>query len=75
MGGRRRSASHEQPLRSTRTYRMPNGEALELRTEPTPMPVAEVLDASKVREAIREAQARVLLTCVSIYFLCCRTAR
>ncbi|HEX3837721.1 MAG TPA: DUF1398 family protein [Steroidobacteraceae bacterium] len=44
---------------STRTYYMPNGEALELKTEPTPTPVAEVFDASVVREAIREAQALV----------------
>jgi len=45
--------------RSTRTYYMPNGEALELKTEPTPAPVAESFDASVVREAIREAQALV----------------
>ena len=43
--------------RSTRTYYMPNGEALELKTEPTPTPVAETFDASVVKEAIREAQA------------------
>jgi uncharacterized protein YbcV (DUF1398 family) len=45
--------------RSTRTYYMPNGEALELKTEPTPTPVAESFDASVVREGIREAQALV----------------
>jgi|HubBroStandDraft_1064217.scaffolds.fasta_scaffold335703_2 uncharacterized protein YbcV (DUF1398 family) len=45
--------------RSTRTYYMPNSETLELKTEPTPMPVAESFDASVVREAIREAQVLV----------------
>ena len=45
--------------RSTRTYYMPNGEALELKTEPTPTPVAEAFDDSVVREAIREAQKLV----------------
>jgi len=45
--------------RSTRTYYMPNGEALELKTEPTPTPVAETFDAAVVRDAIREAQALV----------------
>jgi uncharacterized protein YbcV (DUF1398 family) len=45
--------------RSTRTYYMPNSETLELKTEPTPMPVAESFDASVVREAIREAQMLV----------------
>jgi uncharacterized protein YbcV (DUF1398 family) len=45
--------------RSTRTYYMPNGEALELKTEPTPARVAESFDASVLREAIREAQALV----------------
>jgi len=45
--------------RSTRTYYMPNGEALELKTEPTPTPVAETFDGSVVREAIREAQELV----------------
>jgi uncharacterized protein YbcV (DUF1398 family) len=43
--------------RSMRTYYMPNCEALELKMEPTPAPVAESFDASVVREAIREAQA------------------
>ncbi|HEX4025822.1 MAG TPA: DUF1398 family protein [Steroidobacteraceae bacterium] len=43
--------------RSNRTYYMPNGEAIELETEPTPTPVSESFDASVVREAIREAQA------------------
>jgi uncharacterized protein YbcV (DUF1398 family) len=46
--------------RSTRTYYMPNGEAIELPTAPTPTPVAESFDASVVREAIREAQQLVL---------------
>jgi uncharacterized protein YbcV (DUF1398 family) len=45
--------------RSTRTYYMPNGEALELKTESTPTPVAETFDGSVVREAIREAQELV----------------
>jgi uncharacterized protein YbcV (DUF1398 family) len=45
--------------RSTRTYFMPNGEVLELKTEPTPTPVAETFEGSVVREAIREAQALV----------------
>jgi uncharacterized protein YbcV (DUF1398 family) len=45
--------------RSTRTYYMPNGEALELKTGPTPTPVVDTFDASLVKEAIREAQALV----------------
>lgn len=45
--------------RSTRTYYMPNGETLELKTEPTPTPVPESFDAAVVREAIREAQQLV----------------
>jgi uncharacterized protein YbcV (DUF1398 family) len=45
--------------RSTRTYYMPNGETLELKTDPTPTPVAESFDAAVVKEAIREAQALV----------------
>ena len=45
--------------RSARTYYMPNGEALELKTAPTPTPVAETFDASVVGEAIREAQVLV----------------
>jgi uncharacterized protein YbcV (DUF1398 family) len=43
--------------RFTRTYYMPNGEALELKAEPTPIPVADSFNALVVREAIREAQA------------------
>jgi uncharacterized protein YbcV (DUF1398 family) len=43
--------------RCTRTYYMPNGEAIELETEPTPTSVAESFDASVVRGAIHEAQA------------------
>jgi uncharacterized protein YbcV (DUF1398 family) len=42
--------------RSTRTYYMPSGETLELKTEPTPTPVAESFNGRLVREAIREAQ-------------------
>ena len=45
--------------RSTRTYYMPNGETLELKTDPTSTPVAESFDAAVVKEAIREAQALV----------------
>jgi len=45
--------------RSTRTYYMPNGEVLELKTEPTPTSVAETFDAAGVKEAIREAQLLV----------------
>jgi uncharacterized protein YbcV (DUF1398 family) len=45
--------------RSTRTYYMPSGEALELTAEPTPTPVAESFDALAVKEAIREAQELV----------------
>jgi uncharacterized protein YbcV (DUF1398 family) len=45
--------------RSTRTYYRPNGETLELKTEPTPTPVAAAFDAAVVREAIREAQQLV----------------
>ena len=43
--------------RSTRTYYMPNGEAIELEVEPTPTTVAESFDASVVKEALLEAQA------------------
>jgi uncharacterized protein YbcV (DUF1398 family) len=45
--------------RSMRTYFMPNGETLELKTVPTPTPVAETFDAAIVREAICEAQQLV----------------
>jgi len=45
--------------RSTRIYYMPNGETLELKTEPTPTPVAARFDAAIVREAIGEAQKLV----------------
>jgi uncharacterized protein YbcV (DUF1398 family) len=45
--------------RSTRTYYMPNGEAIELHTAPTPTSVAESFDAAVVRESIRAAQALV----------------
>jgi uncharacterized protein YbcV (DUF1398 family) len=45
--------------RSTRTYYMPNGDAIELPTAPTPTPVAQIFDAAAVREAIQEAQQLV----------------
>ncbi len=45
--------------RSTRTYYMPDGQAIELEPSPTPEPVAERFDADVVREAVREAQALV----------------
>jgi uncharacterized protein YbcV (DUF1398 family) len=45
--------------RSTRTYYLPNGEAFELKTVPTPTPVAGTFDASVVKEAIHEAQTLV----------------
>ncbi len=59
--------------RSTRTYYMPNGEALELKTEPTPTPVAETFDASAVKEAIREAQ--VLVPGYTYKGFCAKVAR
>jgi uncharacterized protein YbcV (DUF1398 family) len=45
--------------RSTRTYYMPQGDAIELEAEPTPTPVAERFDPSVIQDAIREAQALV----------------
>jgi uncharacterized protein YbcV (DUF1398 family) len=45
--------------RSRRTYYMPNGEVLELKTQPTPTPVSESFDAARIKEAIREAQQLV----------------
>jgi uncharacterized protein YbcV (DUF1398 family) len=45
--------------RSSRTYYMRNGEAIELDMEPTPTTVAESFDASVIKEALREAQALV----------------
>jgi len=45
--------------RSTRTYYRPDGEAIELETAPTSVPVAERFDAASVKEALREAQALV----------------
>jgi uncharacterized protein YbcV (DUF1398 family) len=45
--------------RSTRTYYLPNGEAIELQTAPAPTPVAGSFDAPVIREAIREAQQLV----------------
>jgi uncharacterized protein YbcV (DUF1398 family) len=45
--------------RATRTYYRPDGEALELETERTTVPVAERFDAASVEAAIREAQALV----------------
>jgi uncharacterized protein YbcV (DUF1398 family) len=59
--------------RSMRTYYMPNGEALELKTEPTPTPVAETFDASVVKEAIREAQ--VLVPGYTYKGFCAKVAR
>jgi uncharacterized protein YbcV (DUF1398 family) len=59
--------------RSTRTYYMPNGEALELKTEPTPTPVAESFDALVVKEAIREAQ--VLVPGYTYKGFCAKVAR
>jgi uncharacterized protein YbcV (DUF1398 family) len=44
--------------RSTRTYYMPDGAAIELETERT-APVAERFDDAAVKEALREAQALV----------------
>ena len=43
---------------STRTYYMPDGEAIELETERTE-PVSERFDVAVVREALREAQAQI----------------
>ncbi len=45
--------------RSIRTYYMPDGDSIELATEPTLTLVAERFDAAVVKEAIREAQALV----------------
>ena len=59
--------------RSTRTYYMPKGEALELKTEPTPTPVAESFDALVVKEAIREAQ--VLVPGYTYKGFCAKVAR
>ncbi|HEY5337366.1 MAG TPA: DUF1398 family protein [Rhizomicrobium sp.] len=44
---------------STRIYYRPDGETLELKTEPVSVPVAEAFDASTVRDAIRDAQQQV----------------
>jgi uncharacterized protein YbcV (DUF1398 family) len=44
--------------RSTRTYYMPDGATIELKTERT-APVAEYFDATVIKEALREAQALV----------------
>ena len=46
--------------RSTRTYYMPDGEAIELPTEPTQAQVAERFDAATIKAAIRDAQALVV---------------
>jgi uncharacterized protein YbcV (DUF1398 family) len=59
--------------RCTRTYYLPNGEALELKTAPTPTPVGETFDASVVREAIREAQ--VLVPGYTYKGFCAKVAR
>lgn len=45
--------------RSTRTYYMPDGEAIELKAERTLSPVAERFDPALIKEALREAQALV----------------
>jgi uncharacterized protein YbcV (DUF1398 family) len=45
--------------RSTRTYYMPDGEAIELETERTKVRVAERFDAIMIKKAILEAQALV----------------
>jgi uncharacterized protein YbcV (DUF1398 family) len=45
--------------RATRTYHMPDGEALELKTAQTPAPIAVRFDAAIIKEALREAQALV----------------
>lgn len=44
---------------STRTYYMKGGEALELPTSRSSVPVAERFDAAVVKDAIREAQQMV----------------
>lgn len=44
--------------RSTRTYYMPDGDAVDLETKRTPT-VAERFDAAVIKDAIREAQALV----------------
>lgn len=44
--------------RSTRTYYMPDGEAIELQTKPNE-PVARGFDAAVIKDALREAQALV----------------
>jgi uncharacterized protein YbcV (DUF1398 family) len=45
--------------RSSRTYYRPDGETLELKTEPMAKLVTENFDASVVKKAIREAQEQV----------------
>ena len=45
--------------RSARVYYMPEGDTIDLPTEPIPTPVAALFDAAAVRAAIREAQALV----------------
>jgi len=44
--------------RATRTYYMPDGQSIELSTEPTPTAVGERFEADVVREQIREALER-----------------
>lgn len=44
--------------RSTRTYYLPDGEAIELETEPT-KPVAARFDVALIKQALHEAQALV----------------
>ena len=43
----------------TRTYYLADGDALELKTAPVSVPVAERFDAGAVKDAIREAQQMV----------------
>ena len=45
--------------RNIRTYYMPNGEAIEFKTEPTPTPVAERFDPEFIKAALGEAKAQV----------------
>ena len=47
--------------RSTRTYYMPSGEALELTAEPTPTPVAESFDALAVKIGRASCRERVCM--------------
>jgi len=46
--------------RASRTYYLPDGDALELPAAATAVPVAERFDAAAVRDAIRQAQQQVM---------------